>query len=279
MKSSDLYQAGQLSEAIEAQIGEVKRSPGDEAKRLFLFELLAFAGELDRAEKHIKVLKFDDIALEATRRSYEDCLAAERKRRKLFAYGTQPQFLTAAPEHVRLRLEAVAAYRKGNDSEAAERLHEALELTPARPAKLNDQEYESIRDGDDLFAGVLEVFAKGEYYWVALEQIERLSMTPPKTPRDLLWRPARLELADAVGEVFLPTLYPKSHMSENDAIKLGRETDWEEKPGEIMLGNGLKEFFLGEEPSVIHDWLTLEIAQPEPEPVDGEEGEAAEAAE
>ncbi len=265
MKTSELYQAGKLQEAIDAQIAEVKRAPADGGKRVFLFELLAYAGELDRAAKHINVLKFEDVELEATRQSYLDCLAAERKRRKCFAFGTAPQFLAPPPDHVRLRLEAVGRYRQEQPDEAAKLIHEAFEATPVVGVTINETKYESFRDGDDLLAGVLEVFARGEYFWVPLEQILRLALSPPKTPRDLLWRAARLEMTEAVGEVFLPTLYPKTHLCDNESLKLGRETDWQEFPGEIVLGLGLKEFFAGEDPSVIHDWLTVEIDGPESE--------------
>ena len=44
MNAGELYKAGRLGEAIEAQVQEVKASPLDQSKRLFLFELLAFSG-------------------------------------------------------------------------------------------------------------------------------------------------------------------------------------------------------------------------------------------
>ena len=41
---------------------------------------------------------------------------------------------------------------------------------------------------------VLEVFARGSYFWVPLEQIDSLAMSAPRVPRDLIWAPARLEM-------------------------------------------------------------------------------------
>ncbi len=49
MNATELYRAGKLQEAITAQVAEVKANPTDQGKRLFLFELLVFAGDLDRA--------------------------------------------------------------------------------------------------------------------------------------------------------------------------------------------------------------------------------------
>ena len=49
MTATELFKANKLPEAIDAQIKEVKNNPGDQAKRLFLFEMLALAGDLDRS--------------------------------------------------------------------------------------------------------------------------------------------------------------------------------------------------------------------------------------
>ena len=37
MNASELFKAGRLTEAIDAQIKEVKAQPGDQARRVFLF--------------------------------------------------------------------------------------------------------------------------------------------------------------------------------------------------------------------------------------------------
>ena len=52
----ELFDAGKLREAIDAATAEVKASPTDTRRRTFLFELLCFAGEWDRAEKQIDVI-------------------------------------------------------------------------------------------------------------------------------------------------------------------------------------------------------------------------------
>jgi type VI secretion system protein ImpE len=64
MNAGELYKAGRLAEAIEAQIQEVKANPIDNGKRLFLFELLAFAGDLDRARRQIDAVSYDDADLD-----------------------------------------------------------------------------------------------------------------------------------------------------------------------------------------------------------------------
>ena len=51
MTASDLFKAGRLREAIDAQLAKVKGQPTDQAARFFLFELFLFSGDLDRARR------------------------------------------------------------------------------------------------------------------------------------------------------------------------------------------------------------------------------------
>src|SRR4051812_43177064 len=103
----DLFHAGKLREAIDAQTQKVRANPTDNPARLFLFELLAFAGDLDRARKQLDVLRYDDPRHSAAVMQYRDALAAEAARRSVFAGTGQPKVLGVAPDHVRTRLEAL----------------------------------------------------------------------------------------------------------------------------------------------------------------------------
>ena len=49
MTATELFQQGKLRQAIEALGGEVRNAPLDAKRRTFLFELLCFSGEYDRA--------------------------------------------------------------------------------------------------------------------------------------------------------------------------------------------------------------------------------------
>ena len=113
------------------------------------------------------------------------------------------------PEHVRLRLEAIGHLRENRRSQAAECLAQAAEATPTISGQFNDQPFDSLRDCDDLFGGVLEVFAQGSYFWIPLELVEIVAISPPKFPRDLLWVPARVEThGSESGQVFLRPSIP-----------------------------------------------------------------------
>lgn len=259
MNAGELFKAGQLQDAIAAQTQEVKSHPADQNKRLFLFELLAFAGNLDRARKQLDVLKFDQLELETAAQSYRKLLDAEEQRRRLFTDGLKPQFLLDPPEHVNLRLTAVNHLRQQQLSEAAKLLEQANAAAPALHGQLNGKPFDQLRDADDLFGTVLEVMAHGNYFWVPLEQVEFIGMKPPRFPRDLLWVPARLETAASAGDVFLPAVYPNSHEHHDEAMKLGRLTDWKNAECGPVLGAGLRLFLAGDADVSLLEWRELKI--------------------
>lgn len=262
MNASALYKTGKLHDALEAQLQDVRTNPADHGKRLFLFELLVFAGDLDRARRQIDAVRYDEPERVAAVLGYKELLDAEQVRRRLFVEGAAPKFFNEAPEHVHWRLETLNRLRDGRPAEAAQCLEKAVEATPALAGKLNDKPFASLRDCDDILAGVLEVMAKGSYYWLPLEQVEALTLNEPRFPRDLLWMPARLDLADASGNVFLPVLYAGSHEHSDDAIKLGRAADWKELPGGFVQGVGSRTFLVDDDAVGLLEWRSLSDIAP-----------------
>ena len=254
---SDLYKAGKLREAIDAQILEVKAKPADHGKRIFLFELLAFAGELDRARRQIEAVKYDDPRLEMAVTEYRQLLDSEAQRRKVFAEGVVPELLGSASgnaDHVVLRIEASDLLRQGQAAEALTLLDQANDAVPPFRGTLNGQPFADLRDADDLFAGVLEVMVKGRYFWVPLDQVTSLATNPPRFPRDLLYLPARLGLGAETAEVYLPALYPGSYTHPDDALRLGRATEWATAENGPVLGVGARLFVVDGEPVNLVEW-------------------------
>jgi type VI secretion system protein ImpE len=258
MNAGDLFKAGRLAEAVDAQIREVKVNPGDHNRRLFLFELLVFSGDLERAGRQIDAIEYGDVELDASVVAYRKLLDIEQARRRLLAGGPPPRFLSDPPDHVKRRLEALTAWNAGRKEEAARLLEEAAATAPAVTGTLNDKPFTGIRDGDDLFAAVLEVVAQGVYYWVPFEEVATLTINPPRFPRDLFALPARLEVkSGSGGDVMLPALYPGSYESSDDAIKLGRATDWKSLEGALSLGLGARVFLVGDDSVALLDWRVL----------------------
>lgn len=255
MTAKEHYAAGRLNDAIAAQLQEVKARPSDQGARLFLFELAAFAGDLERARRQVEALNYDSPEQLAAAAGYLKLLESEAKRRRLFTDGLAPKFVgDAPPDHLRQRLDAVLRLRESRPVEAVEVLAEANAKAPAPRGTLNGRAFETLRDADDLFAHVLEVMAHGEYYWVGLEQIALLAMNPPAAPRDLLYVPARIVVEDLAGDVFLPALYPRSHEHPDDAVRLGRATDWKSDDCGPTFGLGQHTYLFDDDAIGLLEW-------------------------
>ena len=99
----------------------------------------------------------------------------------------------------------------------------------------------------------MEVIIRADYLWLALEDIVRLEIRPPRTLRDLLWIPGKLELREQQTiDVFIPVQYYGSSDHAEDPVKLGRMTVWENVGEETNLGKGQRTFLIdGEERSLL----------------------------
>jgi len=270
MNATELYESGQLQAAIDRQIQEVKSNPADAPKRMFLFDLLAFAGELDRAKRQIEAILTDEIPEQTAIASYRRLVEAEKLRREVFAGKARPKFLGPVPEHVELRLEALLHLSRNDVDSAVVALDKARPLTPELKGTLEGAPFSMIVDCDDLFGTVLEVLANGDYFWVPMEQIELITLQDPKYPIDLLWRPASMETTNSRGEVFLPSLYPGSHTHTDDQIRLGRLTDWITPETGPVRGVGVHTFLLDDRDASLLEWreLVFEVAATEPAEVE-----------
>lgn len=113
--------------------------------------------------------------------------------------------------------------------------------------KLNGKPFQSLTDADPRIGARLEAFGAGDYYWIPWQDVALLELDPPKRLRDLLWAPIRLRTGPNfknkdLGQVLMPVLAPLSWQHTDDAVKLGRVSEWcsdeagEEAPfGQKML--------------------------------------------
>jgi len=56
VKARELFESGKVREAEKELTAYLRDHPTDVAQRTFLFELLCFSGDYDRAEKQLSVL-------------------------------------------------------------------------------------------------------------------------------------------------------------------------------------------------------------------------------
>ena len=257
MNAADLFRAGQLQQAIESLNDQVRAKPTDLECRTLLFELLCFAGNLDRAEKQLDFIGQQDVQHDWAVQVYKNILAAERARRRLFAEGLEPGFLLDPPDYVRRHLAAIGQLRAGQPAEASAVLEQAEEQYRPLSGTVNGQAFDELRDCDDLLAPVLELIILRDYIWLPLEHVRELEIAAPERPRDLLWSPVRVALSDNTQRRgYMPALYCGSHESPDERIKLGRMTDWKAAPEGPMQGLGQRIWLAGET-----DWPMLEVRQ------------------
>src|SRR4051812_2899297 len=60
VRAKEWLDAGDLTRAIDTVTAELRDHPGDAHRRSFLFELLCFAGEWDRAGRQLDVIGHQD---------------------------------------------------------------------------------------------------------------------------------------------------------------------------------------------------------------------------
>jgi type VI secretion system protein ImpE len=251
--AKELLAAGRLDAATEELASNVKANPNALQQRIFLFELLLFAGDWRRAEQQLDVIGQQSAETSLGVQTYRDNLEAERSRSYLFAEGRRPHFIADVPDYINLHLDAINRLREGNVGEARTILDRAEEERRAVGGKLNGQPFSDLRDYNDLLGPVLECIVQGQYTWIPFEQISQLEIDPPKQLRDLFWTPARIETREGTsGEIYIPALYEGSSSHPDNQVKLGRMTDWKDLGEGIYRASGLRLFLIdGEDKSLL----------------------------
>ena len=203
MNPQELLRAGRLDEAIDSLGAELRAEPGDARRRIFLFELLCFAGRVPAGGK------------------------AARYPRP--AWSRRGHGHAALPQRAPCRAGSAGNVSRGQAPHGA----------CPRPVsgKLNGTPFQSLTDADPRIGARLEVYAAGQYTWIPLEQIASVRIPAPSRLRDLLWAPAAVRTGVdfrgvELGEVLLPVLAPLTWQDSNDAVRLGRMTEWRD------LGDG-----------------------------------------
>lgn len=253
MTPSEHFQAGQLSEAIDAAVADVKKHPTDTSRRGLFCEMLCFTGEWERADKQLDTIGMQDPQAIVGLSMFRQLIRAEVARQQFYEEGRVPEFVGEPSTVLRLHLEASICLREGKTAEAAEALGKAEEQRAKVGGTCDGQSFDDFRDLDDLSAPILEVFTgTGKYFWIPVEQVEFLAFQAPERAHDLLWRRARIVVTDGPdGEVFLPSHYPGTFKSDDDRLRLGRGTEWSDQEAGPVRGCGQRMFLVGEEAKTI----------------------------
>jgi type VI secretion system protein ImpE len=230
MSPKQLFDAGRVRNAEDALTAHLREHPTDASSRTFLFELLCFSGQYERAARQLGVLSqgSEEAGLGAV--LYYSALHAEKIRHDLFHKEEFPW----------------------------------IDSVPSPAGRVNGKPFSSIRDADPAIGARLEVFAAGAYLWIPFEHIASVRMEPPRRLRDTLWAPAFILTGPAfqgtdIGQVLMPAVYPFSWTTDNESIWLGRNTEWFADESGRGYPLGQKVFLVDNEEVPLLEIRTLEF--------------------
>jgi type VI secretion system protein ImpE len=174
-----------------------------------------------------------------------------RSERLRSAEGREPQVRPEPPpQHASRRWLAVKAIRRARADAAVREVDAADAASPVIRGFLDGEEFEGLRDADDRYGSVLEVFLGGEYFWFAWECLRKVTLAPAAVLLDQLYRPATLTLKDGTAVAcHLPLVYPASYRAEGE-FALGTETDYVCPDGGPTRCVGGKLLLVGDEAEV-----------------------------
>lgn len=228
MDARRLFEKGEVR-AAQASLSEWLRGhPNDTSQRTFLFELLCFSGDWERAQRQLTRLAHGNPQREMGSILYLSALHAERTRHERAACSTPAE--GAAPVS----------------------------------GTLNGRPFHNISDIDPAIGQRLEIFVAGSYALLPFAHIESIEIAPPRRLRDTLWAPATIRTNASLNggelkEVLLPAIYPFSWKTADEAVWLGRETRWMDEGG-CEHPAGQKMFRVDEEEIPLLDIRELRFA-------------------
>lgn len=243
MKAEELLGSGQLSEALAALESEVRADPANAKLRVFLFQLLCVMGDWGRAMNQLNTAAELDAANLLMAQVCRSALNCEALRSQILAGKNSPLVFGKPEDWIGLMVQANQLISEGK-YEASRKLRErAFEEAPPIAGTIDNEQFEWIADADTRFGPLMEAIVDGKYYWIPFTAIKRIRIEPPADLRDVVWTPAIFTWINE-GEVpgLIPTRYPGSESSEDEAIRLARKTEWIEKPGDVYIGQGQRMF-------------------------------------
>jgi type VI secretion system protein ImpE len=256
MTPYEAFAAGRLQEAVELQESLVRADPQAVSPRVALIELLLFTGELDDISTHLMLIDSDDPDWPKTRRVFRSLVRVEKQRRR-----SRLSFIEAdtPPKHALFRWRAVKAIRDGDPARAVKWIDRADAIVPPVRGFIDGREFSEIRDADDRYASVLELFHGIAWGWFPWEVVSRVKLAPAKFAMDRFVRMVEVRLKNGLDyEGFLPMLYVGSHEADGE-FATGMQTDHICPDGGPVRCIGGKELVVDGEEIALEDVTMIEI--------------------
>lgn len=255
----DLLKAGDLSAALSAAKGAVRKDPGDPEGRARLFQLFCLNGEWDRAEAQLQTLLTAAERQSPIWKQFEILMRLEASRRACYAEGAAPTIVGEPSDWMAPFSKAFELHQSG-DVEAGRVLREeVLGDVPAAAGHIGDTAFDWIMDGDSRLGPLLEAFlpTEGEYCWIPLSSLGSFRVEKPTQINHFVWTPAHFTWSDGkVLHGYLPTRYIGSEATENPDHALARGTDWIDRGDGVFEGVGQRVLMTADD-----DFPVLEIRE------------------
>jgi type VI secretion system protein ImpE len=237
MDAQELLRSGDLPGARAMLAEELRRTPGDSRARQFFWQLIAVAGDWDKASTQIRALAAADPKAMMMANVYGQALGAMKTRDAVFAGKEKPVSLVGQEPWVVGLLDALHAYTVVAP-DAAARSEAALAEAPATPGSLNGERFEWIADADTRFGPMLEVIVGDAYGFVPFAAVTRLKAVEPVDLRDFVLHAVEIELKSGqTSMAMIPVVYPGTHKHNKPQLNLARATEWiDDGGGEIGVG-------------------------------------------
>ena len=251
--AGDALRAGDIAGALATATAAVKAAPTDADARWLMAELLLLTGEAERADRMLDAAALHEpnpAVLE-----FRKLLRAEVYRTQVLREGRAPKYQgdDATPAQ-QAALRARMLLRLGDVAAANAAAAEIETLRAPAPGRLEDAEgssvpFDDLRDADDLLSAELEVLtAAGDHLLVPVARVRSLAFDAPRRTRDLVWRRCTIDLKDGTeGVVFLPALYLGAAPETDNALLLGRATEWTDPADGPVRGRGQRMLLVGEQ--------------------------------
>jgi type VI secretion system protein ImpE len=256
----EALRSGDVQGALASLKQEVRKAPRDARLRTFLFQAFCITGEWDRALTQLSVVaELDPLALPMAQ-AYQAAIRCEVLREGVFRGERSPTVLGDPGAWVPLLIEATKLLAAGRREEAARLRDAAFEAAPETEGALNGVPFAWIADADPRLGPVLEVFVNGNYMWVPITRLRKLTFDPPADLRDQVWTPVRFTWSndgEAVG--FIPTRYPGSATAEDPTVALSRRTEWHDAGDGWSLPLGQRVLVTDVEETALMDIRTLAV--------------------
>lgn len=237
----ELLRSGDLDGARAALIDAVKRNPGDQGARMFLWQLMALSGEWDKAISQLKMLTQVSAEAQMLATVYGQAITAEKERAAAYAGATPFPVLVASSPWIEILAGALSA---GSAEATDQKRDEAFDAAGDTPGQVGEEnKFGWIADIDSRLGPCFEAIVAGRWGLIPFEAVARIKTEGPRDLRDIIWLPVEMALRSGQSvAALLPARYTGSETGSS-AVRLGRATEWRAADG-------------GEEPIGQRIWAT-----------------------